>query len=199
MAQSTVDVCNSALQRLGAASLTSLGDNSREARQCNIAFDSNRRAELRKNIWNFSIKRVQLAPDAAAPDFDYTYQFTLPSDCIRVLLTNDTDLDWKLEGRKILTNRSDVLNLRYVADITDVSQWDPAFYDVVSVSLAIDMCEALTNSTNKRVALGNDYKEAIAAARQVNALEQLPVEPPMDSFLVARFGSAGTSAPWFKF
>ena len=60
MAQSAVDICNSALQKLGAASILSFQDNSREARQCNIAYDSNRRSELRKHDWNFAIKYTHL-------------------------------------------------------------------------------------------------------------------------------------------
>lgn len=187
MAQSAVDACNSALQKVGAASIMNLTDNSREARQCSIAFDSNRRSELRRHRWNFSIKRAVLAPDADAPAFDYGYQFTLPSDCLRVLMPANSDLDWVVEGRKLLTNDGAVLNLRYIADITDVTQWDPAFYDAFCVSLAIDICEALTTSTGKKNALDREYEAVIADARKVNAFEQSPAYGPDDSFITSRY------------
>lgn len=187
MAQSNVDACNSALQKLGAARILSLDDNSHEARQCSVAFDSNRRSELRKHNWNFAIKRVTLAPDATAPAFGFTYAFTIPSDCLKILKPNDYDLDWVLEGRKILTNLGNTLELRYVSDVTDVTQWDAAFYDMFSISLAIDMCEAITNSTGKRQALGQEYKDAVGQARRNNAFEQLAGVSPEDSWIVVRW------------
>jgi hypothetical protein len=187
MAQSTVDCCNSALQKLGAASILSLTDNGREARQCSIAFDSNRRSELRKYRWNFAITRAVLAPDSVAPTFDYTYAFTLPSDCLRILLPRDADLDWVLEGRKILTNLGPVLNLRYIADITDTTLWDSAFYDMVAISMAIDMCEALTNSTSKKATLDREYEDCRNCARLNNSFEQMSAEAPDDTFWLARY------------
>lgn len=186
MAQSAVDICNSALQKLGAASIMSFTDNSREARQCNIAYDSNRRSELRKHDWNFAIKRVVLAPDADAPAFDMKYAFTIPGDALRVLLPNDYALDWKLEGRKLLSNTSSVLNLRYVADISDTTQFDPAFYDMLCISLAIDMCEAITNSTGKKQLLDMEYKQALAEARRNNSFEQLAEDAPDDDWWMVR-------------
>ena len=187
MAQSAVDACNSALQKLGAARILSIDDNSHEARQCKAAFDSNRRAELRKHNWNFAIKRVTLAPDAKAPAFGFAYAFTIPSDCLKILKSNDYDLDWVLEGRKILTNAGNVLELRYIFDVTDATQWDSAFYDMFSISLAIDMCESITNSTNKRQVLQQEYKDARSEARRNNAFEQLAGDPPEDSWIVVRW------------
>jgi hypothetical protein len=187
MAQSNVDCCSSALQKLGAASIMALTDNSREARQCSIAFDSNRRSELRKYRWNFAIKRATLSPDAASPDFDYTYQFALPADCLRVLQPRDAFCDWVVEGRKILSNQSNVLHLRYIADITDATLWDSAFYDMLAISLAIDMCEALTTSTSKKATLDREYDDARNEAKKGNSFEQLPADAPDDSFWLARF------------
>ena len=112
MAQSVIDICNSALQRVGATTILSLSDNSPEARACSVAYDSNRRDELRKHRWNFATQRAVLAPDSTAPAFDFDYAFTLPSDCLRVIRPNTYDLDWVVEGRKILTNDSDTLYLR---------------------------------------------------------------------------------------
>jgi hypothetical protein len=187
MAQSQTDCCNSCLQRLGAASINAITDNTREARQCAIAYDSNRRSELRKHQWNFSVKRSVLAPDTDAPAFGVTYQFSLPIDCIRVLLPNDSNLDWVVEGRKILSSTSSVLNLRYVSDVTDVTQWDPTFYDLVSISMAIDLCEAITNSTSKKQVLSREYDQTVQEAARVNAFEQMAEDAPDDDLWLVRY------------
>jgi len=186
MAQSAVDACNSALQRVGAAAIVSLADNSPEARECSRAYDSTRRTEMRRYPWNFASKRVTLAPDATAPDHDYDYQFTLPTDCLRVRRPNDAQLDWKIEGRKILTNGGNVLYLAYVADIEDVAQWDSAFYEVFATALAIKLVDRLTTSNVKKSTLKDDYKAEVSAARLADAFESGPDEPPEDDWITAR-------------
>ena len=186
MTQTVVDLCNSALQRVGAASILSLSDNSPEARACTIAYDSNRRDELRKHKWNFALARVILAPDSTAPVFDYDYQFTLPSDCLRVIRPNTADLDWQVEGRKILTNDSDTLYLRYIYDVTDVTQWDASFYNVCAAALAVDICEKLTQSNTKKQLLQSEYQDAVKVARRMDAFEGGPEDAPEDGWWIAR-------------
>jgi hypothetical protein len=202
MAQTQTDICNSALQRVGAATIANITDNSREARACAVAYDSNRRSELRKRAWKFAIKRVVLSADANAPAFEFAYAFSLPADCVRVILPkNDPCLDWFIEGRKILTNLSQspylgagaqaaatgpALYLRYVSDITDCSQFDPNFYDLVSIAMALDICEPLTQSNQKKQLLSAEYKDTAAAAAKANSFEMLPEIPVDDDWWLAR-------------
>jgi len=186
MAQTVVDCCNSALQRVGATTITSLSDNSPEARACSVAYESNRRDELRKHPWNFAIKRAVLAPDTTAPAFDYTYAFTFPSDCVRLLRPATPGLDWQIEGGKILTNDSDTLYIRYVADITDPTQWDGSFYNVVAGALAVDICERLTQSNTKKQFLMQLYEGDVRMARRMNAFESGPKDAPDDDWWIAR-------------
>ena len=186
MAQTLIDCCNSALQRVGATTILSLSDNSPEARACSVAYDSNRRDELRKHPWNFAIKRAVLAPDTTAPAFDYTYAFTLPTDCVRLLRPATPDLDWQVEGGKILTNDSNTLYLRYISDITDPTLWDPSFYNVVAGALAIDICERLTQSNTKKQLLIQQYAEDVRSARRMNAFESGPKDAADDDWWIAR-------------
>lgn len=186
MAQSVIDCCNSALQRVGAASILSLSDNSPEARACSVAYDSNRRDELRKHRWNFAITRAVLAPDVVAPAYDYTYAFSLPTNCLRVLRPATPDLDWQIEGRKILTNDSNTLYLRYIADIEDCAQWDPSFYNVVAGALAVDICEKLTQSNQKKQMLIAQYSDDLKVARRMDAFESGPEDAPDDDWWIAR-------------
>ena len=186
MTQSAVDVANSALQKIGAASITSLTDGSAEARAVSIAYDSNRRDELRRYPWNFSIKRAVLAPDVETPTFGYDYQFTLPADCLRVMRCADATIDWQIEGRKILTNGGDTLYLRYQSDVTDEAQWDSNFYNVFAVSLAIDICDKLTQSNTKKQALQKEYNESIAFAKRSDSIEFGPIDAQDDYWWLVR-------------
>jgi hypothetical protein len=195
--QSRTDICNSALLRLGAATIADITDNSPEARACAIQYDSNRRSELRRHPWNFAIKRVVLAPDTAAPAFEFDAAFSLPADCLRVILPNDSTIDWVIEGGKILTSWSsspvtgsttaNTLSLRYVQDVEDVTKFDAAFYDALCCGLAIDICDKLTSSNAKKQTLMEEYKGIISEARRSDAIENLPEDPPDSSWLTVRY------------
>lgn len=188
MAQSQVDACNDALQRVGARRILSLSDNLPEARACSQAFDATRRAQMRRYPWNFAIKRAALAPDTDEPiGEDYDAQFSLPADCLRVLRPNTPALDWKIEGTKLLTNDGDVVYLRYIGDITDVAAWDAAFYEVFAAALALRIRERLTNSNTKMSILRQEYQDAVAEARRADAFESGPDEAPEDDWLVVRY------------
>ncbi len=93
---STVEMCNSALNMLGASNIISLTEDSKNARLLNQRYVSARDAVFRSHNWNCLIKRVELAADTDVPAFEFTHQYTLPSDCLRVIRTqysNDVDSD----------------------------------------------------------------------------------------------------------
>ncbi len=186
MAQSITDCCNDALQRVGATRILNIDDDSKSARQCKVAWDGCRRSELRDHRWCFAIKRAVLAPDSTAPAFDFTYQFTLPSDCLRILRPSDYALDWVVEGRKILTNSGNILNLRYIADIENPALWDSLFYDLMGVAVAQAICESITGSNAKLQTLGVDYEAIVKKAKRTNSVEQAPTSAPDDDYWVAR-------------
>ncbi len=108
---SVVDICNSALNMLGANNIISLTEDSKNARLMNQRYESVRDSIFRSHAWNCLIKRVELAADTTAPTHEYAKQYTLPADCIRVLKVgghhngSSSDLDagqkFKIEGRKL--------------------------------------------------------------------------------------------------
>jgi len=184
MSTSDVAICNRALHKLGAGTITSLSENKEKARVMNVAFEPVRRAELRRHRWRFSIKRASLAALAAAPDSDYSFQYQLPNDFLRLIeggaLTNMADLTdfrasstalYSVEGGKILTNIGAPLPIRYIADITDASLFDSCFVESFAARLALESVERITESTTKRADLAQDYRTSIREATRANALE----------------------------
>lgn len=186
MAVSDVAICNLALQKLGALRIVALTEDSRNARSCNACYEIIRDARLRKNRWNFAITRVTLAPDAAAPSFDFAYAFTLPADCLRILPPARNDLDWTIEQGKILTNDGTSLQVRYIKKVTDPAQFDACFVELLACDLADHMCEEITQSNTKKEAVKVDRREAMADAKRANSFEQISDEPPEDTWISAR-------------
>ena len=78
---SVVEICNSALNSLGANNIISLTEDSKNARLCNQRYEPIRDQIFRSHTWNCLIKRVELAQDTATPTHEYDNQYTLPSDC----------------------------------------------------------------------------------------------------------------------
>lgn len=183
---SDVEICNLALQKVGASLIIDLTEGSTSADACNVSYAHVRDSELRAHPWNFAIKRTNLAADAVAPAFDYSYQYTLPSDCLRILPPADYDVDWRIEGRKIVTNWTAPLYIRYIAQITDPNEFDRGFIEVLACALALQICEALTQSNQKMQNIGQTYQKAIREAKKQNAFENVSEDMPEDSWIVAR-------------
>ena len=174
---SIVDMCNSALNLLGASTISALTDDSKNARLCNQRFDSVRNRVFRSHAWNCLHKRVQLAQNSTAPVVEYTYAYALPSDCLRVLKIHNgtTDsiasaIDYKLEGRNVVTDEGTVY-LIYVALDTDPNNYDSYLQESISHQLAADLCYAITNNAT----LANNYMvradERLREARFIDATE----------------------------
>jgi len=174
---SVVDIANSALNLLGASTITALTDDSKNARLCNQRYEPVRNRIFRSHSWNCLTKRVQLAQDSTAPVVEFSYAYTLPSDCLRVLKihTGTTDsiadnIDYKVEGRKIKTNEGTVY-LVYIALITDPNEYDVYLQEAISSALAADIAYAVTNNAT----LANNYQtiadERLREARFVDATE----------------------------
>ena len=63
---SVVDICNSALNLLGASTISALTDDTKNARLCNQRYEPIRNRIFRSHSWNCLVKRVQLAKDSAS-------------------------------------------------------------------------------------------------------------------------------------
>jgi len=200
MAQSEVSVCNLALQKLGAARIVALSENSRNAKSVAACYEAQRRSEIRKYLWNFAKRRASLAASSVAPAFTYANAFPVPSDFLRLIKRVVLGLDWHLEqhdgGLAILTNDGAPLEIPYLADVTNAALFDPAFVEMLACKIAWHTCEDITQSNTKKAALMEEYATHRADARRTNAFELPSQEEPDDSWLVAR---AVGSRNWLRF
>ena len=174
---SVVDICNSALNLLGASTISALTDDTKNARLCNQRYEPIRNRIFRSHSWNCLTKRIELAKDSAAPVIEYSNQFTLPSDCLRVLKIHNgttdsikSDMEYKIEGRKVKTNEGTIF-LVYIALDTDPNNYDTYLQESISHQLAADIAYAVTNNAT----LANNYMaradERLREARFIDATE----------------------------
>ena len=172
---SEVDIINSAMNMIGASNIISRSEDSKSARVSNQRFDSVRDAVLRAHPWNCAVTRRTLAPDTEQPAFDWTNAFTLPSDpfCLRVLRLDHLDLEFRVEGRKIVSDES-TINLIYIARVTDPNEWDLLLIETIAARLAADVSFTLSQSTSLTQAMWQLYDSKLKEARFVDATEGTP-------------------------
>ncbi len=196
---SQVDIANRALTKLGAARIISFGDDNKQARAVSSMFDIVRDAELRSHIWSFSVKRASSASLVTKPEFGYEHEYPVPSDCLRILMVNDTypgpSLEdyrnqnvarYVVEGNKILADFAPPLKLRYIRRVIDTTEWDSMFVEAFACRLAMEMCEDLTQSNTKRELAQAEYMSALRGAIRASALEQPPQAMPDTSWTLSR-------------
>ena len=194
---SVVDICNSALNQIGASNIIALTEDSKAARLCNQRYEFVRDATFRAHPWNSLTTRVSLAPDTATPVFEFTQQFTLPTDpfCLRVLGLSDANILYRIEGRKLVCNES-TIEMLYIARVTDVNEYDTLLIETLAAALAADLAYPLVGSS----ALGSNmyslYQTKLTEARFVDATEDNAINTSIvnesrtvaaDTFINSRF------------
>ena len=174
---SVVDICNSALNLLGASTISALTDDNKNARLCNQRYEPVRNRVFRSHAWNCLHKRIQLAQNSTAPVVEYTYAYALPSDALRVLKVHNgtTDsiasaIDYKLESRNIVTDEGTIY-LIYIALDTDPNNYDVYLQESISSMLAADLAYAITNNATLAKNYLTNADERLREARFVDATE----------------------------
>ena len=191
---SIVDICNGALNQLGASTILTLTEDSKNARLCNARFTQIRDSVFRSHPWNCLQKRVELAADTDTPAWGFTSQFTIPADCLRVLSILDFDSDHKIEGRKILTDNSS-MKILYVSRVTDPNEYDELLRETLSAALAADIAYAVTSSNPVAKNMYDLFQQKLKEARFVDSTEGQNMNPEKgmadvigaDTFINSRF------------
>jgi hypothetical protein len=120
----------------------------------------------------------------------------LPSDFIRLISIGgvdetDKELDYDIEGREILYNGAAAasINIRYIADVTDVNLWDALFRDLMVLRLAMKIVFKLTKSTADVDRINKLYTLAIPSAISIDGQERPPKKITRSRTLASRRGA----------
>lgn len=108
------------------------------------------------------------------PDFEWDYQFALPSDYSRMRSNysesagDEPEMRWCIEGDLLLTN-DDEAQIRYIKIVTDPDEFDDLFKEVLVLLLAKKLINTLagTNTTSLKEDINKDLDKALSKARNV--------------------------------
>lgn len=158
-ASGKVEICNLALTNLGSDNtIQAMGEDSTEAKQCNLVYDSRLREILSTSNWRFATHTFPLddvtVTDAPPPEWAFRYS-PLPSDYIHAIEVTHaghgkgmTPIPYEIESdvNDINSIVSDVaeLQLRYVFLQTNTLMYWPQFDIALSWLIAHAVSLALT-------------------------------------------------------
>jgi len=187
MPVSKVQICNMALAKLGVKRpITSLTENSQEAKQCNLFYDQCVDRVLRDAPWAFATRYEagQLVAEAGAQAWadQWGYAYRYPTDCLFVrriateagrlvadppefAIGNDS------AGRLIFTDQQDA-TIEYTARMEDPTRYDPAFVDALVWKIADAVAMPLSVSDGLRARADQMYRVAISEAKAIAANER---------------------------
>jgi hypothetical protein len=188
-------VANMAATTLEDSHITSLDEDSVLGRFMASQFGYVRDELLRLHPWSFAKKRIVLSPLEAAPAFGWTYQYQLPSDCLRALplrqggYLNGKPVKFEREGSLILTNDGPVLPLQYIRRVTTASEFEPLFARVFGERLAVMASQRITGKASYTEKAMSLYQRALADAFLTNALDGgTPEDQDRSNILDVRLG-----------
>ena len=140
-----LSIANTALARINKQILQTLDDGSVPSMLCNQLIPYCVKMVLNQNDWHSARKRTTLAPLLDPPAFGYAYQFSMPSDYVR-LVSVLSDLPWEREAGKILSDE-EALSIIYIAYPESPSTLDPLIVDAISTLLAAELSLSITSDS----------------------------------------------------
>ena len=191
---SEAGICNAALQLVKhSKTITSLQQASKEANACEVVFEELRDTMLEMHVWNFAIRRVQLAALVSTPAFEWKYSYQLPADHLRVVSVNASTVGlghaaYRIEGDTLSADAEEVY-LKYVARIVDPNLMTPTFRAALSKLLASRLAVALTQSPALSKELYAQFiDQDLPTAKSADALADQADQLPESEWVAVRYG-----------
>lgn len=186
---SDVSICSNALVMLGGSSFSSFDEARPHVRSFASLYPSVRDDVLRLHPWNCATERVILAPIAAAPAFDFAYQFQLPGDWLRTVQVGykGDPIEYRSEGQRLLADVT-ALPLVYCFRNTVEDTWSANLIHIMELAMAAKMAYAVTASSSLRDSHRDEFARELKVAKAVDGQDDPPEEFAAGSFYESRFG-----------
>lgn len=115
MVTSEVQLCNLALEEIGADRISEVGEDSKAGVACDLLLHPTIEEVLELYDWSDAIKRIQVSASGDTNLTEYDYMYQLPNDLLRIICLIDIDAGsyeeipnepYMKEGRKLYCDQS---------------------------------------------------------------------------------------------
>lgn len=188
---SEVDICNTALARLGdSATVASIDppEGSAQAEHCARFYPIARDAMLELHNWGFATRRATLALlDVTIDGWEYVY--ALPAAYVKIISVNidgaisdfnqveaqDFSIESLADGTMILLTNTENASVRYTVKVTDTTKFSPLFNVGVSILLSSYLAGPVIKGAEGRMegrALLQEFERWLSLAKVSDANQQ---------------------------
>lgn len=184
---SDVEIVNMAFVPMGVDRIESFIEETEPAKKANALYWGIRDEELSNHTWSFAIERKAIAQTTNTPAFEFSKEFQIPIDCLRVLRIDSSNYKFKVEGDKILTDYG-TPSILYIKKITDPTKFSQQFVNVLVSRLKYELAIALTGSKTLLATLYDVYARAKATAYAIDSQGSgTPESYHNNSFILSRY------------
>ena len=185
----TLGIINKALVLCGASTVTSLTEDTPNARALNAVYDISRKAVMTECKWTFSTTRSTLATVSTSViawfHLEEGFVYSRPTAALRVLEMSNPLSIWREEGEYIISDTAN-LGAKYTFDQTDVSKYPTYFIEAFIDKLCADICFMILNSASKAEGFLTKYKKislpnAMSSNSQTGTQQQVQDNEWLDS------------------
>jgi hypothetical protein len=195
---SEVQICNQALALLGAELITSLDDNTVEAKLSALYYPTIRDAVQYTYDWTFCIRWADLPQLADPPLSEFENAYQIPNDTLRVLFVGQdyehVDRNYRIEGDVIVTN-SVSCKAQLLTRVEDTSKFSPLFQQALVARLAAELAIPITNSRTLQEQNYAIYRSKMGEAETMDATQGRPRRMRSQWLNRARVAGPRTAGP----
>lgn len=150
-----IEIINSAIAKIRGKFITSLADNTTEARLAKVLYPVIRDRLLRECAPNFARKLITLGQLDETPAWGFDYIYQVPSNVMKILEVEAyTPEQWRYLDNRVYAN-STTFKCEVIIKVTDAEKYDAVFAETIAYSLAAEMALPLTNGA----AMAKGFKE----------------------------------------
>ena len=208
MADTPLTIANRALQKLGAAPITSFDtsvDTSERAQTMCTIYEPVLRSSLQMARWKFAQIDTLLYGWTCTPIHSWNCAYVVPGDMLQI---EDTTLDqeepWQLQSYYcsdaatncyttiLVTDSCSPVGITYTSYVTNPRLWSPLFTEALVHELAYQASFTVTASQNRVEGLERERDRAWVKAKARDGQSQKRLKRWLsDTLILARFGRSG--------
>lgn len=189
MPLTAVELCATALLKIGAAPIGSFDDPGTEAACAVRLYPVARDALLTVFPWSFTQASAQLTALPAAPQAEFAFAFDMPADCLRAISAGvgraSRGLTYKIEGTRLHADYAPV-TLAYQRRAAE-ADFPPFFVQALLCRLAADLCIPITESSSRAQDLYRLAEAELRIARLLDSQQSTPRRIEDFTLVQARF------------
>lgn len=184
-----VELCATALVKLGAQPITSFDDAGAEAAIARRLYPVARDALLGSFPWRFAATTAQLQALPGTPAADFGFAVRLPTDCLRVVSAGvgraSQGLTYRIEGDRLLAGYAPV-TVAYQRRV-DEADFPPFFVQALVCRLAAELCIPITEQSGRAQDLYRIAEAELRVARLLDSQQGTPRRIEDFTLIGARF------------